>query len=350
MRDLPWRKDYIPYHVWIAEVMGQQTQMDRVVFYFKRWIERFPSVESVAAAEEQAILKSWEGLGYYSRARNMHKAARMLLQEFNGELPATCKELMRLPGVGPYTAAAIMSIGFNLPQPVLDANVERIFSRLFDINVPLKKRAVTRDLHQMAEELLVRDNARMWNQALMEFGALVCMPGKPNCPECRVKTFCRAWKNKTVQQRPVIIRKKKIIDITMACAIIQKNGCFFIQRRHDDDLWGGLWEFPGGKVEQGETPESAVVREIAEETEWQLASSCHFKTVVHYFTRYRVTLHGFLATLAPDSSAPVLHAASDYAWVPVDDLSRYPFPSGHKKLVQEMKQGGFVRRGKSGGR
>ena len=145
-RSLPWRDDYIPYHVWISEIMGQQTQMERVADYFSRWIDRFPSVASVAAAPERDILKLWEGLGYYSRARNIQKTAQLLMEEYHGEVPASHKDLLSLPGIGPYTAAAILSIGFNQPWPLLDANVERVFSRLADIDKPLKEKDTRKEL------------------------------------------------------------------------------------------------------------------------------------------------------------------------------------------------------------
>ncbi|MBM9512741.1 A/G-specific adenine glycosylase [Desulfobulbus marinus] len=337
-RSLPWREEYIPYHVWISEIMGQQTQMERVADYFLRWIARFPSVAAVAAAPELDILKAWEGLGYYSRARNIQKTAQLLMEVYNGDVPASHKELLSLPGIGPYTAAAILSIGFNQPWPLLDANVERVFSRLADIDQPLKQKDTRKALENMAAELLYRKDPRNWNQALMEFGALVCTPKNPNCDQCPVQPFCLANKRDTVDWRPVPREKKKVIDITMACGILRRGNLFFIQQRLDDDIWGGLWEFPGGRLLENELPEQAVIREVAEETEWQVTNPVPFRSVVHYYTRYRVTLHSFWCQLPPTPVQPVLHAAKDANWVTLEELGEYPYPAGHRNLVQLLQR------------
>jgi A/G-specific adenine glycosylase len=201
-RPLPWRTTYTPYHIWISEIMGQQTQIERVAHYFTRWIERFPDLAAVAAAPEQSILKAWEGLGYYSRARNLQRAAARLVEAGTTDIPADYQQLLALPGIGPYTAAAILSIAFNQPYPLLDANVERLFARLADIDRPLKQGSTKKQLAAMAEILLDRENPRQYNQALMELGALVCTPKKPACITCPVQIHCRAHRADTVDFRP----------------------------------------------------------------------------------------------------------------------------------------------------
>jgi A/G-specific adenine glycosylase len=336
-RPLPWRTTYTPYHVWISEIMGQQTQMERVAQYFIRWIERFPDLASVAAAPEQAILKAWEGLGYYSRARNLQRAAVRILETGTGEVPADYQQLIDLPGIGPYTAAALLSIAFNLPYPLLDANVERLFARLADIGQPLKLGTTKKRLAAMAETLLDRENPRNYNQALMELGALVCTPKKPACALCPVQMHCRAYRADTVEFRPLPNGKKQKIDIVMACVILRNGSEYFIQQRLPDDIWGGLWEFPGGRLEEGESPQEAAIREVKEETGWQLREIATFSTVTHHYTRYRVTLHGFLCTIPPCSTEPALTAASQYAWVSLEQLSEYPFPAGHRQLVSTLR-------------
>ena len=337
-RSLPWRDEYIPYHVWISEIMGQQTQMERVADYFLRWIDRFPSVAAVAGAAERDILKVWEGLGYYSRARNVQKTAQLLMDAYHGEVPASHKDLLSLPGIGPYTAAAILSIGFNQPWPLLDANVERVFSRLADIDKPLKQKETRKELEHMAGELLYREDSRNWNQGLMELGALVCTPKNPNCFQCPVQPFCLANKRDTVAWRPIPREKKKIIDISMACGILRRDNLFFIQQRLDDDIWGGLWEFPGGRLLDNESPEEAVIREVAEETEWQVTNPVPFRSVVHHYTRYRVTLHSFWCQMPQIPVQPVLHAAKDATWVTLQRLADYPYPAGHRNLVKLLQQ------------
>lgn len=340
-RPLPWRTTYTPYHIWISEIMGQQTQIERVAQYFARWIERFPDLAAVAAAPEQSILKAWEGLGYYSRARNLQRAAVQLVEAGTANIPADYQQLLALPGIGPYTAAAILSIAFNQPYPLLDANVERLFARLADINRPLKQGTTKKQLAAMADTLLDRENPRHYNQSLMELGALVCTPKKPACTSCPVQIHCRAYRADTVEFRPLPSSRQKKIDITMACGILRRGSEFFIQQRLPDDIWGGLWEFPGGRLEEGETPEQAAVREIREETGWQVNGLVPLTTVIHHYTRYRVTLHGFLCSLPRSSTEPVLTAASQYAWVSLAQLPDYPFPAGHRQLVTTLRMTSF---------
>ncbi|WP_028318997.1 A/G-specific adenine glycosylase [Desulfobulbus elongatus] len=335
-RPLPWRGTYDPYQVWIAEIMGQQTQMDRVAHYFTRWMAQFPDLAAVAAAPEQAILKAWEGLGYYSRARNLHRAAHQLVAAGTPAIPADHQQLLALPGIGPYTAAAILSIAFNQPYPLVDANVERVFARLADIDRPLKQETTKKRLAAMAGTLLDRDNPRIHNQALMELGALVCTPKKPACTACPLQPHCQAYRADTVEFRPLPADRQKKIDIAMACGILRKGSDFYIQQRLPDDIWGGLWEFPGGRLEAGESPEQAARREIKEETGWDVDGLIPLATVTHHYTRYRVTLHGFLTTLPATAPEPVLTAASRHAWVPLAQLRDYPFPAGHRQLVAAL--------------
>ncbi len=337
-RELPWRQHYQPYHVWIAEIMGQQTQMDRVVTYFCRWIDEFPDIAAVASASEQQIFKAWEGLGYYNRARNIHRAASLLMARHGGTLPDDHSELLALPGIGDYTAAAIMSIAFNRPFPVLDANVQRVLSRLVDLERPLQAAGSRRLLMEVATWLLARENPRMFNQAMMELGALVCRPRRPACGRCPVRSHCRALASDRVAERPLPQARTEKIQITMACVILCHRGRVYIQQRLPDDVWGGLWEFPGGRLKQGEHPEQAARRELLEETGFRAGELRPFRTVTHYYTRYRVTLHAFFASLGRESPVPELHAASTYRWSDLRELREFPFPAGHRQLVRAMKK------------
>ena len=336
-RDLPWRCTYDPYQVWVSEIMGQQTQMSRVVVYFLQWIRMFPNVAAVAAAPEQQLIKAWEGLGYYSRVRNLRRAAQIIMETHGGKIPDTKADLLALPGIGAYTAAAILSIGFNRPYPLIDANVERLFARLADLDMPLKQGAGRRLLQAMAEALLDRGQPRACNQALMEFGALVCTPKNPACSNCSLRSGCQAYKAGTVPLRPLPTPGKQRIDIVMSCGIIIHQGRCYIQQRLPDDIWGGLWEFPGGSLDAGETPEQAMRREIMEETGFAVGAARQFRSVVHHYTRYRVTLHSFFCTLAAASTVPVLHAASQYRWASLDELAAHAFPAGHRQLIASMK-------------
>ncbi len=333
-RDLPWRRTYDPYHVWISEIMLQQTQMERVVTFFNSWMEKFPTLSAVAAADKNEILKAWEGLGYYTRARNIHKTAKILAQNHDHRLPSTPQQLLALPGIGPYTAAAILSIAYNLPYPVIDANVERVFARLCDIGTPIKHTTAQTQLKKLAHSLLTDADPRIFNQALMEFGALVCTPKNPQCKSCVLQTYCLAHRLDVVGERPIPGRRQKSISIDMACGILHHEGLFFIQQRQDDDVWGGLWEFPGGRIKKGESPEEAMIREVREETDFAVTDVRYFKTVIHHYMHYKVTLHGFFCSLAQPDIIPNLQAAQCYTWAPFPTLTTYPFPAGHRKLIE----------------
>ncbi len=332
-RSLPWRQNYLPYEIWISEIMLQQTQMDRVCLYFARWMEHFPTVAVLATASEDAVLKCWEGLGYYSRARNIRKTAQILMEIHEGEIPQKPKELLQLPGIGPYTAGAISSIAYNCDVPVVDANIERIFARLFNIDFVPGSPEAKRLNWQKAEEILPQGHARDFNQGLMELGALICRPRNPDCTICPVADRCLALRYDLIRERPVPKKSTQIIPIEMATGLLIHNGKTFIQQRLADDVWGSLWEFPGGRMEQGETPEQTVIREFMEETEFAVRVKEKITTTVHHYTRYKVTLHCFLVSLAQQETDPILHAAQEFHWLPFEELHHFAFPAGHRKLI-----------------
>jgi A/G-specific adenine glycosylase len=337
-RDLPWRKAYIPYHIWISEIMLQQTQMDRVVSYFDRWMERFPDIAAIASANEEEILKLWEGLGYYSRARNIIKTAKLLIDNYDGELPADHKELLSLPGIGPYTAGAIMSIAFNRVYPLVDANIERIFARLFNLVKPVKEKKTHTFIWEKANELIPKDKAREFNQALMEFGALVCIPQNPRCKICPISEHCQAFSLDLVSKRPVLRDPPKTIFIEMATGILTHDDKILIQKRKSTGVWANLWEFPGGRLEPGETPEMALVREYKEETELTVGKLKKITIVQHSYTIYRVSLHCYFCSLIDGRFEPVLHSAQQYRWVDPQELSNYAFPAGHRKFIKYLQK------------
>ncbi|MDP3427740.1 MAG: A/G-specific adenine glycosylase, partial [Humidesulfovibrio sp.] len=292
-RDLPWRRTLEPYHVWLSEIMLQQTQMDRAVQYFVRFIERFPDIASLAGAHEDEVLKLWEGLGYYSRAKNLLRAARAIMNGHGGVFPATFEAVRALPGIGPYTAGAVMSVAYNDARPAVDANVERVLSRVLDIDRPVSEPLVKRRILAAAWELLPPGRSRAFNQGLMEFGALVCAPRRPDCPRCPLSRHCLARARGTAAQRPVPTPKPAVIHVDMACGVLVTGGLVFIQKRRPDDVWPGLWEFPGGVIEPGETPEQAMVREFREETGLLVRPAGKIAVVRMSYTRYRITLHGY---------------------------------------------------------
>lgn len=342
-RDLPWRRTYSPYAVWVSEIMLQQTQMDRAAAYFTRWMQRFPDLQSLAEADPDEALKAWEGLGYYSRVRNMQKAAQILVREHGGIFPQEYAELRALPGVGDYTAGAVLSIAFNRPHPAVDANVERVFARIFDIDTPVKSVAAADFFRHMAEGLIPEGRAREFNQALMELGALVCSK-KPRCEICPVTASCQARRLDIVHERPVPGRRVGYSAVEIITGVLLHRGRVFLQKRLDSGVWAGFWEFPGGRLEPGETPEQGVVREFMEETAFAVTPSRRLGLVRHAYTRYKISMHcfecrleGTAATMQERDSngfpVPALSAATEYRWALPDDLKGFVLPAGHRKLL-----------------
>lgn len=316
--------------------MLQQTQVERVVPYFTRWMQRFPDPLALADADENEILRYWEGLGYYMRARNLLKTAR-ILAENDGILPQDYKALLALPGIGPYTAGAIMSIAFNRDYPVVDANVERVFSRLFDISSPIQEKKNKKFIFLKAAEMLPSGQSRFFNQALMELGALICLPQNPSCTICPVNLFCKSLQENTVPDRPVLVPRKQTIHIKMATGILMWNSKILIQKRLTDDVWANLWEFPGGRLKEGESPEQALIREFFEETDLRISVKQKITTVKHSYMHYQVTLHGFFCQINEGGKIKAsLHAAQENRWVTFTDLQEYAFPAGHRKLINYL--------------
>lgn len=340
MRPLPWRRSYDPYEVWISEVMLQQTQMDRAADYFQRWMGRFPTLRSVAEADPEDTLKAWEGLGYYSRVKNLQKAAQVIMREHGGRVPDNFSALRALPGVGPYTAGAVLSIAYNQPVAAVDANVERVFARIFDVGAPVKSIVSANFIRHMAERLIPPGQARLFNQALMELGALICGK-KPRCEDCPIASWCQARRLGIAHERPIPGKRMNYSALEILSGVLVYNGRIFIQKRLESGVWAGLWEFPGGRLEPGETPEQGIVREFMEETEFSLRVKEKLGLVRHAYTRYRIAMHCFVCEFAcdplpADSHAfprPVLHAATQYRWALPEELDDVTLPAGHRKLA-----------------
>ncbi|MBU0480000.1 MAG: A/G-specific adenine glycosylase [Proteobacteria bacterium] len=332
-RDLPWRKTYLPYHIWISEIMLQQTRMDRVVEYFQRWIARFPDIESIVRASEDEILKLWEGLGYYSRAKNLVRAAVIIVQEHEGRMPQEHQALLALPGIGPYTAGAIMSLAFNREFPIVDGNVERVFARIFNLAKPVKEKESHRFIWQQAEALIPPGMAREFNQSLMELGALICTPKQPLCDRCPVSELCLAHEKNIVGERPVQGGGRKSTPLTMVAGILFSDGKVLIRKRPEGKVWGGLWEFPGGRLEKGEAKISGLKRTFYEKTGLTVGVVGKTGIIKHSYTVYRVTLYGYHCEVSGESSTRKNDGA-EYKWVSIEDLNRYAFSAGHRKLIR----------------
>ncbi len=314
--------------------MLQQTQVKTMVPYFERWMKRFPDIASLASASEQDVLKHWEGLGYYSRARNLKKAAEILVNRNGGRLYDSYEALLTLPGIGQYTAGAILSIAFNRDFPVVDGNVIRVISRLLCFEGNTRESENTMRFWGWAEKLLAHGSAREFNQAMMELGALVCTPRSPQCGECPLQKSCRAFKAGKAETLPNRGIKTETEHLDVAVAVVRKGGKVFIQRRRAEGLMAGLWEFPGGKIEAGEAPEAAVRREIKEELNWQLSGVRPVTVIRHAYTRFKVTLHCFEARY--QKGRTVLRAAEEGRWVAWEELKRFPFPAANVRLIHHL--------------
>ncbi|MBN2365560.1 MAG: A/G-specific adenine glycosylase [Calditrichaeota bacterium] len=329
-RELPWRKTRHPYYVWISEVMLQQTQVKKVIPYYEQFIVKFPDIESLAAASLDEVLKSWELLGYYARARNLHKSARIIMNRYNGVFPDSYEAFRELPGVGDYIASAVMSICFNKPYPVIDGNVKRVLARLFEFEFDVSDSGNRILLVENAELLLDKISPGEFNQAMMELGALICRPTGPDCPACPVNEFCLACKNGLQKFFPIKKNKKSIPEYQIAVGIVEHEGQLLITRRKDEGLLGGLWEFPGGKVREKEAPYEACVREIKEEVNLNIKIREHLTRVRHAYSHFRIVADVYLCGC--ELGEIQLNGPVDYRWIDPSELKEYPFPAVNHKI------------------
>lgn len=333
-RKLPWRKDPDPYNVWISEIMLQQTQIPTALPYYDRWMKRFPTIHDLECAPLDSVLKCWEGLGYYARARNLHQAAQKIVKDFGGKIPSDYQECLKLPGVGRYTAGAILSIAYNKETPVLDGNVTRLLTRLFLIRQKVQERTTQEKLWKISESLIPQGEARSFNQALMELGSLVCTPQKPKCLLCPLRTVCKAFEKGIQEALPLQAEKKPLKQIQVAVAIIWRNGKLLIQKRPLEGLWGGLWEFAGGKKERGETIQSCLQRELKEELGIKVEVGKKRGRFKHQYTSFKVDLHVFDCQI--ESGRPKALWAIEYRWVKLDQLSSFAFPAANRKIIDNL--------------
>jgi A/G-specific adenine glycosylase len=331
-RPLPWRETFDPYAIWVSEVMLQQTTVPAVVPYFERWMRLFPDAKAVARASLQKVLRAWQGLGYYGRARQFHRAARLLVRDHGGLIPDDERVLRRLPGFGPYTTAAVLSIAYGRPLPVMDANVRRVLIRI----TGRRGEASPRNDHSLLNSLRPVFPGRdpgLFNQALMELGALVCRSRNPQCILCPVSAYCRAARE-GIQEAIPRPQRKVTKKVEAVVAVIKDRGRFLIQKRPPGGLFAGLWEFPGGKVEPGERPEAALRREVREEVGARVKNIRFLTSVSHSYTQFRVRLAVFLC----QPMRPVPTARPDRKWVTLAGLRRYPLPSGSVKIVNFLEE------------
>jgi A/G-specific adenine glycosylase len=332
-RQLPWRGHPDPYAVWVSEIMLQQTRVETVIPYFERWMARLPTLESLAVATQMEVLALWEGLGYYSRARNLHQAAQIVQVEFRGEIPQDVKSLRRLPGIGRYTAGAIASIAFGKDEPTLDGNIRRVLARLFDLRLPARSGEGERLLWGLAAAHLPTGKAREYNQALMDLGATICTR-TPNCRRCPLSGDCRAYALGVQAERPVTTSKPRMPHYTVTAAVIHRDGQVLIAQRPPDGLLGGLWEFPGGKLEPGELLASGLQREIREELGVEVGIGEPLGIYRHAYTHFRVTVHAYICELVTGEPENLHHTA--LAWSAPASLREYPMGKVDRLIANNL--------------
>ncbi len=335
-RQLPWRGSPDPYAVWVSEIMLQQTRVDTVIPYFQRWMARFPSVAALAEAPLDEVLRLWEGLGYYSRARNLHRAAQVVTAQYGGQLPAERAALEKLPGIGRYTAGAIASMAFGQDEAALDGNIRRVLARLFDVALPARSPAGEARLWELARQVLPPGEAGDFNQALMDLGSSICTPRSPACLVCPLISVCRARQLGVQEQRPVLSARGAVPHLTVTAAVLRRDSQVLIAQRPPQGLLGGMWEFPGGKLEPGESLPEGLRREIREELAAEIEVGDELGVFEHAYTHFRVTLHAFFCRLS--AGEPTALEASQIRWVTVPELAAFPMGKIDRQISRRLAQ------------
>lgn len=334
-RDLPWRKTRDPYAIWISEIMLQQTQVKTVLPYYLHWLTQFPTVMELAKADQQTVLKAWEGLGYYARARNLHRAAQVIVEKYVGKFPQDFEQVVALPGIGRTTAGGILSSAFNQPVPILDGNVKRVLARLVALQVPPNK--ALDKLWGISTALLPANNARDFNQAMMDLGATLCTRHRPACLLCPWQSSCEAYSQNVQLEIPVTETRAPLPHKLIGVAVVwndQKQ--ILIDRRPQKGLLGGLWEFPGGKIEPGETVEECIRRELQEELAIDVEVGDRLITIDHTYTHFKVTLNVFHCRHVGGDPQPI--ECDEIRWVDVSELEQFPFPKANIQIIDALKK------------
>jgi A/G-specific adenine glycosylase len=330
-RILPWRLSGLsPYAVWVSEIMLQQTRVETVIPYYEKWLRLFPTVEALANASEHDVLNAWEGLGYYSRARNFHKAAKIVVEKYNGKLPRDLDELRTLPGIGRYTVGALASILFGMDEPALDGNLKRVYARLFDVSEPIDSSNGEKILWKLAKNNLPKGKAADFNQAMMDLGAMICVSKNPRCWICPLMKECQARANGTQAIRPVKKIKKAVPQYIHAAGVIIKRGKVLLVKRPSTGLLASMWEFPNARVEQD--PAKELVKVLRKEYSLIVRKKEAVSVVQHAYTHFRVTVHAFRCELASIPKTRTLK------WVGLTELDEYPMGKVDRQIAKTINQ------------
>ena len=342
--DIPWKRsaqdvlpkrgeELNPYPIWVAEVMLQQTQLQVVLPYWQRWMERFPTLQSLAAADEQEVLLLWQGLGYYSRARRLHQGAQQLVEREDSVWSRDLEGWLALPGIGPSTAGSILTSAFDLPFPILDGNVKRVLSRL--IASPQPPARNSKALWQLSAELLDPEQPRSFNQALMDLGATVCTPKSPSCQHCPWSDQCAAYASGDPAAYPVKEAQRELpFQVIGVGVVLNDAGEVLIDQRLNEGLLGGLWEFPGGKQEPGEAIEATIGREVQEELAIEVEVGEELISLDHAYSHKRLRFVVHLCQWRSGEPQPL--ASQQVRWVRPQQLSDYPFPAANARIIAAL--------------
>jgi A/G-specific adenine glycosylase len=335
-RDLPWRRTDDPYAIWVSEVMLQQTQVNTVVPYYHRFLERFPDVDRLAGARLQSVYKLWEGLGYYARARHLHRAARVVREEMGGRVPCDPRVLRRLPGIGNYIAAAILSIAFGRPFAVVDGNVKRVLARLFLVDAPVNQGAAHGVFQELATLLLDRRDPGRHNQAMMELGALVCVPRRPLCDQCPLADACKAFQGGVTGQYPLRLQRRALARQHWVAGVVVKNGRLLLTRRPAQGLLAGLWEFPCGRLLPGGDPADACVDMIRSCSGLETGRQQYVTTVHHAYTHFKLRMEVYLCRWRHGRVR--LNGPAAFRWLRLGETGRLPLHGAVHKALPALEK------------
>ena len=331
-RDLPWRRTRDPYAIWVSEIMLQQTRVETVLPYYLRFMDQYPTVESLAGARLEEVLKLWEGLGYYARARNLHQASRIVSDRFGGELPRSEKELAALPGIGRYTADALGAIVFHRDALALEANLRRVLTRLFELHIDPRRPEGERELRQRGMAILPKGRASEFNQALMDLGARICTPRSPACETCPLASDCLALQHGTQEQLPIRQPRGPLPLRQAVAAVVREGDNLLISRRPENGLLGGLWGFPSGYKEQGESNQAALRRVVKEQLGLEIEVELRLPPLAHAYTHFRVDLQPFTCKVRSSD----LREREDVRWVKLHELGDVPMGKLDRMLANRL--------------
>jgi len=332
-RSMPWRDTQDPYAIWVSEVMLQQTQVATVVPYFKRFMAELPTIEALAAASEQTVLRLWSGLGYYSRVRNLHRAAKMLVRDSGGRFPHDVEAALQLPGIGEYTAGAILSIAFAQPVPAVDGNVERVLCRMACIEGPPRKAPARRIVRELAAQMASCAHPGDLNQALMELGATICSPTAPRCAACPLRGHCRARAAGRHEELPHTPPRAPTVRRYTAAGIVRRADSVLVAQRIEEGVWAGLWEFPQADVED-EDPAVSLQLHVRTTLGLEVQVGAQVLRITHGIMNQTIELRVLACEAVGDTLEP--HGYTQARWVSVDELADLPLSSPHRKIARHL--------------